>query len=56
MYVDDVDAHHACALANGATIIGGPVEDHGTRLYRAMDPEGHRWIFALFAPEAPPPS
>lgn len=46
MYVDDVDAHYAAALAGGATLIGEPAEDHGTRLYRALDLEGHRWMFA----------
>jgi uncharacterized glyoxalase superfamily protein PhnB len=45
-YVDDVDAHFARALEKGATIINGIVDDHGMRSYRAMDPEGHRWIFA----------
>jgi PhnB protein len=44
--VDDVDAHYAKALAAGATCVGRPAEDHGLRSYRAVDPEGHRWIFA----------
>ena len=44
--VDDVDAHYAHALEQGATLIGEPEDDHGWRSYRAMDPEGHRWIFA----------
>lgn len=44
--VDDVDAHYARALAAGATLVGEPSEDHGLRSYRAVDPEGHRWIFA----------
>ena len=44
--VDDVDAHHARARAEGATIAAEPAdEDHGERRYRAIDPEGHRWIF-----------
>ena len=44
--VDDVDAHYAKAKAEGA-IIAEPPEDqfHGSRSYRAMDLEGHRWIF-----------
>ena len=45
--VDDVDAHFARARAAGATLVGAPEDqDHGTRSYRAVDPEGHRWIFA----------
>ncbi len=45
--VDDVDAHHARAVAAGATVIR-PLEDTeeaGMRLYTAEDPEGHRWMF-----------
>lgn len=44
--VDDVDAHYERAKGEGA-IIAEPPEDqfHGSRSYRAMDPEGHRWIF-----------
>jgi uncharacterized glyoxalase superfamily protein PhnB len=45
--VDDVDAHHAQAVAAGATVIR-PLEDSegtGTRLYTAEDLEGHRWMF-----------
>ena len=45
-YVDDVDSHHARARAAGATIAAEPKNDHGQRSYRAVDPEGHRWIFA----------
>jgi uncharacterized glyoxalase superfamily protein PhnB len=45
--VDDVDAHHAQAVARGASVIR-PLEDvegAGLRLYTAEDPEGHRWMF-----------
>jgi uncharacterized glyoxalase superfamily protein PhnB len=45
--VDDVDGHHAQALAAGATVIR-PLEDAadaGMRLYSAEDLEGHRWMF-----------
>ena len=45
-FVDDADAHCDRARAAGATIVAEPVNDHGNRFYRAMDPEGHRWIFA----------
>jgi uncharacterized glyoxalase superfamily protein PhnB len=45
--VDDVDAHHARARAAGATIATEPADqDYGARSYRAIDPEGHRWIFS----------
>ena len=46
-YVPDVDAHYARAREAGATIIAEPEEQfYGDRIYRAVDPEGHRWIFA----------
>jgi len=44
--VDDVDAHFARARAEGATLATEPTDqEHGERSYRAIDPEGHRWIF-----------
>lgn len=49
--IDDVDAHHAAAREAGATIAREPCEEHGTRSYRAIDPEGHRWIFAEPSPD-----
>ena len=45
--VDDVDAHHARAVAAGANVIR-PLADVGgvgLRLYTAEDLEGHRWMF-----------
>lgn len=46
-YVDDVDAHYRHAIEAGATLAGEPADQaHGDRSYRAMDPEGGRWIFA----------
>jgi uncharacterized glyoxalase superfamily protein PhnB len=45
--VDDVGAHHARAVAAGATVIR-PLEEvaiAGMHLYTAEDPEGHRWMF-----------
>jgi PhnB protein len=46
VYVDDVDAHHARAVAAGATVVGEPEDQpYGARMYRAVDPEGHRWMF-----------
>jgi uncharacterized glyoxalase superfamily protein PhnB len=45
--VEDVDAHWRQAREAGAIIIGEPTDqEYGERVYRAMDPEGHRWIFA----------
>ena len=47
VYVDDVDAHYRHARAEGATIVAEPEDQfYGARIYRANDPEGHRWIFA----------
>jgi len=52
--VPDVDAHFARARAEGATIATEPVDqDYGERNYRAIDPEGHRWIFGTPIPQAP---
>jgi uncharacterized glyoxalase superfamily protein PhnB len=45
-FVVDVDAHAAHARAKGATIVAEPLDEHGMRFYRALDTEGHRWIFA----------
>ena len=46
VYVRDVDAHYAHAVAEGAEITM-PVQDafYGERRYEATDPEGHRWHF-----------
>ena len=42
-----VDAHYEAARAGGATVIDSPADQsYGVRSYRALDPEGHRWIFA----------
>jgi PhnB protein len=46
VYVPDVDAHHAQAVAAGATVVAAPEnQPHGDRMYRAVDLEGNRWIF-----------
>jgi PhnB protein len=50
--VEDVDAHHARAREAGATIAAEPKDEHGMRRYRAVDPEGHRWMFAAPSREA----
>ena len=44
--VDDVDAHHAHAVEQGADIRYAPVDQpYGYREYSATDPEGHLWSF-----------
>ena len=45
--MDDVDAHHARAVAAGASVIRSLEDspDAGMRLYTAEDCEGHRWMF-----------
>lgn len=48
--VSDVDAHCARAREAGATILSEPVHDGPGRLYRAEDPEGHRWMFLQPSP------
>jgi uncharacterized glyoxalase superfamily protein PhnB len=46
VYVHDIDAHYAHAVAEGANITM-ELEDafYGERRYEATDPEGHRWHF-----------
>lgn len=47
VYVDDVDAHHRRAAAEGAHIQLEPQDMlWGDRRYEAIDLEGHRWHFA----------
>ncbi|MBJ7357475.1 MerR family transcriptional regulator [Nocardioides sp.] len=51
--VDDVDAHHARAVAAGAEVVYGPtVMPYGVREYAARDSEGGLWSFMQpMAPE-----
>lgn len=50
-YVEDVDAHHARALSEGARIVEGPVDKFwGNRSYNALDSEGHRWTSSARSP------
>ena len=46
VYVHDIDAHYAHAVAEGANITM-ELDDafYGERRYEATDPEGHRWHF-----------
>ena len=52
--VDDVDAHHARAVAAGATIVM-PLKDmdYGSREYGARDVDGHLWGFGTYDMDAP---
>ncbi|GAA4454003.1 VOC family protein [Phytohabitans houttuyneae] len=49
--VDDVDAHHARAVAAGAEVIM-PLTDqpYGSREYGARDLEGNCWSFGTYRP------
>jgi PhnB protein len=54
-YVDDVDAHYRRAREAGATLVGEPVDQpYGDRSYRAVDPEGGRWLFATHVRDVAP--
>jgi uncharacterized glyoxalase superfamily protein PhnB len=44
VYVDDIEAHYARAVAAGAPTLS-QIEDGPGRLYRTEDLEGHRWMF-----------
>lgn len=46
VYVDDLQAHFEKARERGAVVVNEPAESEGGPLYRAMDCEGHRWLFA----------
>ena len=42
-----VDEHFEHAQAAGATIVMEPTDQfYGDRTYRAVDPEGHQWVFS----------
>jgi uncharacterized glyoxalase superfamily protein PhnB len=51
--VADPDAHHARAVAAGATITRELTdESYGSREYSAEDPEGNGWSFGTYDPFA----
>ena len=53
--VDDVDAHFERARDAGAVVTAEPEDQsYGERMYRAVDPEGHRWIFSQKVRDVPP--
>lgn len=44
--VEDVDAHHRRAMANGAAVLQPPTDrEYGERDYTVEDLAGHRWQF-----------
>ena len=45
VHVDDIDRHFARAKSAGATLLSDLEDQPYGRLYRAEDPEGHRWMF-----------
>jgi len=48
VFVDDVDAHYARAVAAGASVDSEPRDQpYGEREYGARDLEGHRWWFVM---------
>ncbi|MGW4854241.1 VOC family protein [Streptomyces sp. NPDC004288] len=51
--VDDVDEHHARAVAHGIEIVMPPTDqEYGSRDYTARDAEGNVWSFGTYAPGA----
>ncbi|WP_225802272.1 VOC family protein [Streptomyces sp. NK15101] len=51
--VDDVDEHHARAVAQGIEIVLPPTDqEYGSRDYTARDAEGNVWSFGTYAPGA----
>jgi uncharacterized glyoxalase superfamily protein PhnB len=51
VYVEDVDAQHAHAVAAGAEITRELQDtDYGTREFCARDPEGNEWSFGTYRP------
>jgi uncharacterized glyoxalase superfamily protein PhnB len=51
VYVNDIEAHYEQAKAQGATLLSGiETGPEDSRLYRAEDLEGHRWMFMQPAP------
>ncbi|MER7913767.1 VOC family protein [Streptomyces sp. NPDC096068] len=49
--VDDVDEHHARAVAHGVEVLSPPADqEYGARDYMARDAEGNVWSFGTYAP------
>jgi uncharacterized glyoxalase superfamily protein PhnB len=55
VFIDDVDAHHARSIAEGAKIVEALRETiYGERQYAVEDLEGHRWLFSQHARDLAP--
>jgi uncharacterized glyoxalase superfamily protein PhnB len=55
--VADVDAHHAQAIASGATVVSAPATyPFGERQYSVLDVGGHRWTFSQSVADIDPGS
>ena len=55
--IEDVTAHHANAMANGAEEVFPPEQtEWGTQRYRCKDFEGQEWTFGTYAPSTEPPA
>ncbi len=53
LVVGDPDAHHARAVAAGATVTRELVDtDYGSREYSVVDPEGNGWSFGTYDPSS----
>jgi uncharacterized glyoxalase superfamily protein PhnB len=51
---EGLDAHFERARAAGARVVAEPEDQfYGSRVYRALDPEGHVWNFAQLVRETP---
>lgn len=49
--VEDADAHHGRAVAEGAEIVMDlRDQEYGSREYAARDPEGNGWTFGTYDP------
>jgi uncharacterized glyoxalase superfamily protein PhnB len=55
VHVEDVDAHFAQAVAQGAVIVSEPeTQPFGERSYEAADLEGQRWYFSQHVGDVAP--
>lgn len=53
VHVDDVDEHHARAVAHGVEVLTPPADqEYGARDYMARDAEGNVWSFGTYVPGA----
>ena len=52
---EEVDAHHARAVAAGAQVVQGLVDQpYGSREYAVADPEGNVWSVGSYRPQVKP--